>query len=123
MRRDDHLTTSGLIVTIIFSAALVATVIAFIVMGMRNSKKARQQEYAQQMAAASSKGADVEAQSFTKANRSEAALPLIPPGGQRSDQYQPQQDYFGQENGGGNSVTPPGSRAPQIQLHGQETRY
>lgn len=79
------------------------------------------------MAAASSKGADIEAQSSTKANRSEAALPLITPGGTRSEQYQPQQDYFGQSTDGGNSVTPPGGRAPQLHLGlgalGQETRY
>lgn len=125
--RDDSLTTSGLIVTIVFGIAIAATIIAFIVMCMRNSKKVKQQEYASQMAAASSKGNDVEAQSFTNAAmRSEAQLPLMTPGGVRSEGYSgAQQDYFE----GGNSVTPSNGRAPQIQLHGglgalgQETRY
>ncbi|KUJ08055.1 uncharacterized protein LY89DRAFT_691355 [Mollisia scopiformis] len=129
MKRDNTLTTSGLIVTIVFGLAIGVAIIAFIVMGVRNSKKVKQQEYAHQMAAASTKGADVESQSFANANRSEAALPLITPGGTRSDQYQPQQDYFGQSSGGGNSVTPPAGRGNAPQLHqglgalGQETRY
>lgn len=92
-------------------------------MGMRNSKKVKQQEYAAQMAAASSKGPDVEAQSFmnNNGNRSEAHIPLITPDGNRSDQYQgaSHQDYFAQSggNGGGNSVTPPATNTRAPQLH------
>ncbi|KAE8452295.1 hypothetical protein EG329_000995 [Mollisiaceae sp. DMI_Dod_QoI] len=119
MKRDDSLTTSGLIVTIVFSLAIAAAAIAFTVMTFRNNAKVKQEERARLLAAATSKGGDVEAQPFS--NRSEAALPLITPGGTRSEQTQyynqPQQDYFGQGIGGGNSVTPPAQRGNAPQLH------
>jgi hypothetical protein len=133
MKRDDKLTTSGLIVTIVFGVAIAATAIAFGIMCVRNSAKAKQEQRAQLLAAASSKGNDVEAQPFP--NRSEANLPLITPGGTRSGETgyygasQPGQDYFGQSGSGGNSVTPPANRGGAPQLHqglgalGGETRY
>ncbi|KAF8865584.1 hypothetical protein BDZ45DRAFT_684126 [Acephala macrosclerotiorum] len=133
MQRDNNLTTSGLIVTIVFGVAIAATAIAFGIMCVRNSAKAKQEQRAQLLAAAGSKGNDVEAQSFP--NRSEANLPLITPGGTRSEQTgyygasQPQQDYFGQSGSGGNPLTPPANRGGAPQLHqglgalGGETRY
>ncbi|KAH9216781.1 hypothetical protein DL95DRAFT_387310 [Leptodontidium sp. 2 PMI_412] len=146
MRRDNSLTTSGLIVAIAFGVGLAATAIAVIAMIIhgKNQEKAKQQ--AQLLAAASSRsgrGGDVEAaKAFTRPNpmASDANLPLITPGGPRSDHASySQQEYF--EQGQGN-LTPPEYRGagssgsgsgvpdvPRLELHqglgalGQNPRY
>ncbi|KAG4434215.1 hypothetical protein IFR05_010285 [Cadophora sp. M221] len=144
MRRDNSLTTSGLVVAIAFGVGLAATAIAVIAMIIhgKNQEKAKQQ--AQLLAAASSRsgrGGDVEAaKAFTRPNpmASDANLPLITPGGPRSDHASyGQQEYFEQ---GAGRLTPPeyrgagssgsGSGVPPVpRLHqglgalGQNPRY
>ncbi|KAH7403644.1 hypothetical protein BKA64DRAFT_457848 [Cadophora sp. MPI-SDFR-AT-0126] len=146
MRRDNTLTTSGLVVAIAFGVGLAATAIAVIAMVIHGKNKVKANQQAQLLAAASSRGGrDVEAgKSFTRpkggAMASDANLPLITPGGTRSDQASyAQQDYFegGQGTGG---LTPPEYRGagssssgappvPRLELHqglgalGQNPRY
>jgi type II secretory pathway pseudopilin PulG len=132
MKKDDSLSTSGLIVTIAFGVGISAALIAWGIVAWKGKQKQKREEQAALLRAASrhGKGRDVEAVA------SDANLPLITPGAQRSEQYnagqgysQGGQDYFNQAQSGGNSVTPPGQRGNAPQLHqglgalGQETRY
>merc|ERR1712098_1009738 len=141
MRRDNTLTTSGLVVAIAFGVGLAATAIAVIAMVIHGKNKVKANQQAQLLAAASSRGGrDVEAaKAFTRPMASDANLPLITPGGTRSDQASyPQQEYF--EGAQGGSLTPPEYRGagssssgappvPRLELHqglgalGQNPRY
>ncbi|PVH78274.1 hypothetical protein DL98DRAFT_516789 [Cadophora sp. DSE1049] len=144
MRRDNTLTTSGLVVAIAFGVGLAATAIAVIAMVIHGKNKVKANQQAQLLAAASSRGGrDVEAaKAFRRpsggAMASDANLPLITPGGTRSDQTSyTQQEYFEGAQGMGN-LTPPEYRGagasgappvPRLELHqglgalGQNPRY
>ncbi|KAH7329956.1 hypothetical protein BKA65DRAFT_46654 [Rhexocercosporidium sp. MPI-PUGE-AT-0058] len=148
MKRDNSLKTSGLVVAIAFGVGLAATAIAVIAMVIHGKNKVKAKQQAQLLAAASSRsgrGGDVEAaKAFTRPNpmASDATIPLITPGGQRSDQANySQQEYFVGGQGTGR-LTPPeyrgagssgsGSSAPpvpRLELHqglgtlGQNPRY
>jgi hypothetical protein len=140
MKKEDKLTTSGLIVTIIFVGGTLAAIISWSIIGLRARNRRRHNEQVRQMMASSGKGrsgSDIEAVSSfggrrNQAMTSEANLPLISPGGTRSDQqsYGQQEGYFEQHGMGGNSLTPPGREGPGApKLHpglgalGQEGRY
>lgn len=102
MKRDNSLTTSGLIVTIFFAVGLVAALIAFVAIAIRSKSKAKAEERKRLLEDASSGGKDVEAatpfsSTRSRAGASESNLPLVAPGGQRSEAYSGgQQDYFSQ---------------------------
>jgi len=117
MKRDDHLTASGLAVTIVFGTAIIGFTIALIIMKVKERQTSRRAE-AERAALLGggfvgkprSSRNDVEtADAYPQVRRnarnplsplreaagSEANLPLIAPGGPRSDQ--PQYDDFGQD--------------------------
>ncbi len=139
MKRKDSLETSGIIVAIVFGVGLAATIITVIAMIVHSKKKLRTAKQAQLLAAATSKGRGPSAAVETRNPfASDANLPLITPGGTRSDQANySQQDYFeGAGQGGTGSLTPPEYRGvgaqgapPAPQLHqgvgglGQNPRY
>ena len=140
MKKEDKLTTSGLIVSIAFVGGILAAIVSWTIVSLRARNRRKHNEQVRQMMASSGKGrsgSDVEAVSSFGGRRhqamaSEANLPLISPGGTRSDQqsYGQQEGYFSQHALGGNSLTPPGREGPGApKLHpglgalGQETRY
>ncbi|KAK0104797.1 hypothetical protein ONS95_005065 [Cadophora gregata] len=143
MRRDNHLTTSGIVVAIAFGVGIAATTIAVIAMIIHGKNKVKANRQAQLLAVASSRGRggrDVEAaKGFSKPMTSDANLPLITPGGPRSDQpIYGQQEYFEGAGQAMRSLTPPEYRSvsgsgappvPRLELHqglgalGQNPRY
>jgi len=113
MKRDDHLTPSGLAVTVIFGLSIVAVTIAIIVVHAKAVRKAKQEKKAFLAQAAEKRFnktrsmSDVEAggarrysQPIRNANaQSEDNLPLIPEYAPRSDQqYYGQQETYDQEH-------------------------
>jgi len=89
MKRDDSLTTSGLVVTIVFAVGIGAAIVAFTILGLRSRAKAKKDAAARLLAAAhsGSDGKDEEAaHAFvsSKGGASEANLPLIPPARHRN---------------------------------------
>lgn len=127
IKTDNRLDTSGIVVAIIFALGLVITFVIVIAMVMRSKKQLKQMRQAQLLNAANARSGrrDVEAaQTFQKAGASAADLPLIPPGGMRSDQ----QSYGGQEYGGSQQTERrPAPPAPQLNQGlaalGQNPRY
>jgi len=126
MRRDDHLTTSGIVVTIVFGIGITSFVIALIVMKCQERAANKRRKQAERAALLSGKGrsrSDTEnAEAYARARsnsrialnpreglgmQSEADLPLIAPGGTRSDQQYYPQEYSDQERRASNSGTPP----------------
>ncbi|KAH6678106.1 hypothetical protein B0J14DRAFT_461010, partial [Halenospora varia] len=104
MKRDDHLTTSGLIVTIALAIALAATIISLVALAciQRNKAKKDKMEAAAKLGGKIRPMDDMEAKPYKiggGGESSEVDLPLITPGGKRSS----------------NSVSP--GHVPQIQLH------
>lgn len=96
MKKDNHLTTSGLIVTIAFTAGILAAVIGALAVNMRSRTKAkREAQVAAMMASSIPAGRDVE-RSVVPQMRSDDNLPLIAPGGQRS-----QGQYYNVSGGAG----------------------
>lgn len=139
MKRDNKLTTSGLIVAIAFGAGISAALIAWLIVSMRARSRSKHNEQVKKMMEGKPRSrSDVEGiSSFAGEGRrnpamsSEANLPLITPGGTRSDQthYGQQEGYFQQQGSGGNSLTPPGQQPGAPRIHqgigglGQEQRY
>jgi hypothetical protein len=126
MKRDDSLTTSGLVVTIAFAVGIVAAIIAFVAVGLHGRNKSRKAEQAALLAQASSgRGKDIEASPFARSNpaASDSNLPLMTPGGQRSEGYNAsQQDYFeqGQQRRAGSGAP---RLNPGLGALGQDTHY
>lgn len=130
MKKQDNLTTSGLVVTIVFAGGIGAALFAWAILCLRSRNRNKRQEALQRMMGSSGKGLDTEyaspfAAARNQAMRSDANLPLITPGGIRSDQqsYGHQEGYF--EHGPEGSAVPP---VPKIQIHpglgsvGQQSR-
>jgi len=97
MKEDNHLTTSGLAVTILFAVSIFLAALAATISIYRGRAAAKRKEYAHAAitgggAAAFNKGkaraGDVESSQhpYVQRDPSEAHLPLISPGGSRSDQ-------------------------------------
>lgn len=113
MRRDDKLTMSGLIVTIALVAGIVAAIIAFVAVAIHGKSKLKAQERAKLLQSADSGRNYESANAFSGARSgrpvtSESHLPLVTPGGQRSDNYQvDQQEYFNQGQGQGQASGAP----------------
>lgn len=110
MKKDDHLTTSGLVVTIAFAVGIFAASAGVLIVNLRARQKAKHDLQAQLMMASSMhENADLEnAQKFSQPMQSEANLPLITPGAPRSEQYNYEQhDYSSleQEYPGSNPFT------------------
>jgi hypothetical protein len=132
MKREDKLTTSGLIVTIVFGGGIAAALLSWAILCLRSSQRNKRQEQIRRMMASSGKGQDVESISpfarpstrSNKAMRSDASLPLITPGGIRSDQqtYGQQEGYFEQHGPGGNVPSPAPKLHPGLNALGQENR-
>ncbi len=130
MKIDNHLTTSGLAVAITFGVVIVGFAITLIVLKIQAKKNARRAELQREAqfggpGYGNRKYADVEvADAYKQARRapgfalnpregmhSDANLPLIAPGGPRSDQQQyNQQDYFAQTMSTGSHSASPGGR-------------
>lgn len=131
LRRDNHLTTSGVVVTIAFAVSIIGAAISILVAQYRTRSGIRRREV-ERMAllgggayARNGKGRaapDVEAtQTYGPRNPSEAHVPLMSPGGARSEQHgYPQQhnapDYFNAP-GGSSSVSPNGAGQAAPKLH------
>jgi len=106
MKRDDTLTTSGLIVTIVFVTGIGLFTIGLIIMGV----KARQ-ETAKQNAERTAL-LNKESQNYPRnggAATSDTNLPLMTPGGNRNETYN-KQETFGQTGAGNGNGS--GSRSP-----------
>ncbi|TVY82558.1 hypothetical protein LSUE1_G002859 [Lachnellula suecica] len=130
MERNAPLTTSGIVVSAVFGLGISATIIVLIVMCLKARSKANRdnRERAALLAGVNSKPAmkDVELSPYNAggpgAGVSDSNLPLVTPGGVRSEQtgYSgTQQEYFGQQGGGYDVGVSPGSHSqgvPQIQL-------
>ncbi len=114
MKKDNSLTTSGLIVTIIFAVGIFLSFAGVLIVNLRANAKAKHDAQVQLMMKSSmNHNTDVEtAQTFGM--RSEANLPLITPEAAKSEQYNygQQHDYFGQEPAGSSSLTAEPSVAP-----------
>ena len=130
MKREDNLTTSGLIVTIIFAGGIGVALLSWAILCLRSRRRVQQQEQRRRMMA-SSKLDDVESISpfaarpsmRIKARGSDANLPLITPGGPRSDRqtYTQQEGYL--EQHGPTENKPPVSKIPsRLDALGQENR-
>ncbi len=95
MRRDNTLSTSGLIVAIVFGVGIVASIVAIIFVHVRGKQKQKRDEQVAAMMK-SSRVPDKEMESSRvplptgRGMQSEDNLPLIAPGGVRSDQQ-----YYG----------------------------
>ncbi|KAE9376697.1 hypothetical protein N431DRAFT_479871 [Stipitochalara longipes BDJ] len=91
MKREDNLTTSGLIVTIIFAGGIGAALLAWAILCLRSRNRTKRQEQLRRMMASSGKGEDIESISpfdtrpttRSRAMGSDANLPLITPGAER----------------------------------------
>ena len=95
MKQENHLTVSGIVVTVAFGVGLGATIIVVAVMQLRSRNNTRRESSAPLLMVGGDNwkgvgGSDIEAtqalgrRGFGMA--SEANLPLITPGGTRSDQ-------------------------------------
>lgn len=130
LKKDNHLTTSGLIVTSGFAISIIAAAIAIVASHYQSRAAGRRRE--RERLALLGPGAyesndigraapDVEAvQPYSRRNPSEAHVPLITPGGARSDQQSYQQqnssDFFSAQ-GGADSVPPNESGRAAPKLH------
>jgi hypothetical protein len=130
MKKQDNLTTSGLIVTIVFAGGIGAALIAWAILCLRSRNRNKRQEALRRMMASSAKDQDVESISpfatrpttRNKGMSSEANLPLIASGRTRGDQqtYAQQGGYI---EHGPRGNTPPGPRIdPGLAALGQENR-
>ncbi len=121
MKREDNLTTSGLIVTIMFAGGIGAALLAWAVLCLRSRTRAKRQEQLRRMMASSGKGDDVESISpfatrptmRSRARGSDANLPLITPGGTRTaQQTYAQQEAYLEQNGPTENAPPPVPKLP-----------
>lgn len=132
MKREDNLTTSGLIVTIVFAGGIGLAFLSWAIFCLRSRQRNKRQEQLHRMMERSGKGPDVEsispfaARPSTRANkamRSDASLPLITPGGTRSDQQSYRQEgYFEQHGPEGNPPPPVPKLHPGLNALGQDSR-
>lgn len=131
MRRDNHLTTGGLIVTISFAFGIVGAILAVIVSHYQSNAANRKVEAERAAllgdgafaATGNGKGrAASAAPTYQQHNPSEAVIPLMTPGGSRSDEvyqhpYNNDNDYYQASGAAGSNPGPAGGHSGAPKLH------
>ncbi|TVY25793.1 hypothetical protein LHYA1_G004554 [Lachnellula hyalina] len=123
MKRDAPLTTSGIVVAIVFGVAITAVIISIIIVSMHARRKAKRAQINAAMVSGSlgKSAADDEGPAPYRIGGASDATPLITPGGGRSEQTQyagAHQEYFGSRGAGSEAGVSPGSNptAPTLPI-------